>query len=210
MKRNSKINYLILSLIISLFTVSFVPAQQTSKKSFAFEQNEKLGRGVNILGYDPLWKDPSKARMNEKHFKLIKEAGFNNVRIVLSPFRFSMNDTNFTINPFFFTTLDWAIKESLKNKLMVIVDFHEHNAMQKDPLGTKPMFLAMWKQIAAHCKDYPNSVIFEIANEPNMQPGLWNQIHSEAYQIIRKSNPGRTLIIGTVYGNQINFLTDLV
>ncbi len=144
MKINSKTNYLILFFIIYLVSVTIVSAQQTLKNNFAFEQNEKLGRGVNILGYDPLWKDPSKARMNEKHFKLIKEAGFNNVRIVLSPFRFSMNDTDFTINPFFFTTLDWTIKESLKNKLMVIVDFHEHNAMQKDPLVTKPMFLAMW------------------------------------------------------------------
>jgi endoglucanase len=116
-------------------------------------QNKKLGRGVNIIGYDPLWKDSSKARMKEEHFKLIKEAGFSNVRIVISPFKFSMNDSTFTINPTFFTTLDWAIKTALKNKLMAIVDFHEHNAMQKDPLGTKPKLLAMWKQIAEHCKD---------------------------------------------------------
>ena len=25
----------------------------------AFEQNRKLGRGVNILGYDPIWEDRS-------------------------------------------------------------------------------------------------------------------------------------------------------
>jgi len=120
-----------------------------------------------------------------------------------------MNDSAFTINPKFFTTLDWAIKTSLKNKLMVIVDFHEHNAMQKDPLGTKPKLLAMWKQIAEHCKDYPKEVLFEIANEPNMKPEIWNSIHAEAYKILRKSNPKRTLIIGTINGNQIKHLQDL-
>ncbi len=200
---------LLVALIFALFNVSFVMAQGKPGHGFAFEQNAKLGRGVNIIGYDPLWKDASKARMKAKHFKLIKEAGFSNVRIVIAPFKFSMNDSTFTINPDFFKTLDWAIKESLKNKLMVIVDFHQHIAMQKDPLGTKPMFLAMWNQIAEHCKNYANDVLFEIANEPNMKPEIWNDLHSAAYKVMRASNPKRTLIIGPINGNQIKFLKDL-
>ncbi|MBC7417969.1 MAG: cellulase family glycosylhydrolase, partial [Pedobacter sp.] len=157
-------------------------AQTSKDKNYAFKQNAKMGRGLNIIGYDPIWDDFSKARMQEKHFRLIKIAGFNNVRIKISPFRFSMKDANYTIDPKFFTTLDWIIKQSLKNNLMTIVDFHEHIAMEKDPLGTKPMFLAMWRQIAAHCKNYPDDVVFEIANDPNMKPELWNQIHKEAYE----------------------------
>ncbi len=200
-----------LGLFLVLFTTSFgMWAQQTNSDRFAFEQNKKMGRGINIIGYDPIWKDMSKARMQAKHFKEIKDAGFTNVRIKISPFRFSMGDSSYTINPSFFTTLDWIIKQSLANKLMTIVDFHEHGAMEKDPLGTKPMLLAMWKQIAEHCKNLPKEVVFEIANEPNMKPELWNTIHQEAYQIIRKSNPNRTLLIGTVYGNQIQYLKDLI
>lgn len=185
-------------------------AQENPADKFAFEQNKRLGRGVNIIGYDPIWKDASKARMTEKHFKLIKEAGFDNVRIVIMPFKFSMKDANFTIDPTFYTTLDWTIEQALKNKLMAIVDFHEHGAMQKDPIGLKPMFLSMWKQIAEHCKNYSNDVLFEIANEPNMKPEIWNDLHRAAYQIIRESNPARTLLIGPINGNQIMFLKDLV
>jgi endoglucanase len=92
---------------------------------------------------------------------------------------------------------------------MAIVDFHEHVAIEKDPLGNKPKILAMWKQIAEHCKDYPNEVLFEICNEPNMKPETRNEIHQAAYQVIRQSNPKRTLIIGTINGNQIKFLKDL-
>lgn len=197
-------------LIVFLFNafITNTIAQEYNSNEYAFQQNEKLGRGVNIIGYDPIWNDMSKARMQEKHFKLIKEAGFSNVRIKISPFRFSINDS-YTIDPKFFITLDWAIKQALKNNLMAIVDFHEHNAMQKDPMGTKPMFLAMWKQIAEFCKGYSNEVLFEVANEPNMNPETWNQIHEEAYKIIRESNPNRTLIIGTINGNQIKFLKDL-
>jgi endoglucanase len=179
-------------------------------KDFAFEQNKRLGRGVNIIGYDPLWKDTAKARMKEKHFKLIKEAGFSNVRIVIAPFKFALGDSAYSINPVFFERLDWAIKNALKNKLMAIVDFHEHGAMGKDPLGRKPMFLAMWKQIAEHCRNYSNNVLFEIANEPNMKPEIWNDLHSKAYKIIRASNPNRTLLIGSINGNQIKYLQDLV
>ncbi len=199
--------YLSIVTLMTILTGCGVLAQ--NNKNYAFEQNKKLGRGVNIIGYDPIWDDFSKARMQEKHFKLIKEAGFDNVRIKISPFRFSMKDADHTINPKFFKTLDWIIAQSLKNNLMAIVDFHEHGAIEKDPLGTKPMLLAMWKQIATRYSDQPQDVVFEIANEPNMDPELWNQIHKEAYDIIRKSNPNRTLLIGTVYGNQINHLKDL-
>ena len=59
----------------------------TAQTPDAAAQNKRLGRGVNVLGYDPLWKDRQKARFQEKYFRLIKEAGFNHVRVNLHPFR---------------------------------------------------------------------------------------------------------------------------
>jgi endoglucanase len=56
----------------------------------------------------------------------------------------------------------------------------------------------------------PGDVLFEICNEPNMKPEIWNDIHQAAYKILRASNPARTIIIGTIYGNQIKYLKDLV
>jgi hypothetical protein len=44
------------------------------REAYVFEQNRRLGRGVNILGYDPVWRLPSRARMKDKHFALIKQA----------------------------------------------------------------------------------------------------------------------------------------
>lgn len=205
-----KNKYLIIVGFIFLIGTTISKAQNYNTNEYAFEQNKKLGRGVNIIGYDAIWTNASKARMKEKHFKLIKDAGFDNVRIVIMPFKFSLKDEEFSIDPKFYTTLDWAINQALENNLMAIVDFHEHGAMQRDPMGLKPMFLSMWKQIAEHCKAYPNDVLFEIANEPNIKPEIWNEIHSEAYKIIRESNPDRTLLIGPINGNQINYLNDLV
>ncbi|MEQ8238562.1 MAG: cellulase family glycosylhydrolase [Cyclobacteriaceae bacterium] len=205
----AKTALVVLTCFLAFASANQSAAQQVAEEDlFAFAQNERLGKGVNIIGYDPIWNDTAKARMKKKHFRLIKEAGFDNVRIKISPFRFS-RDEKFTIDPKFFTTLDWAIKQSLDNDLMVIVDFHEHGAMQENPISTQPMFLAMWKQIAEFLKDEPDEVLFEVANEPNMDPEIWNDLHAKAHKIIRESNPYRTLLLGPIYGNQIKRLKDL-
>lgn len=184
-------------------------AQAAAGADFAFSQNRKMGRGLNILSADPVWKDPAGARMKDRHFALIKEAGYGNVRIAINPFKFATDQVDFVIDPKFFVTLDWAVRESLKNGLMPIVDLHEHHEMGTNPLAKKKMFLAMWRQIAEHGKDYPPDVLFEICNEPNMKPEIWNELQEAARQIIRESNPQRTLIIGAINGNQIKFLPDL-
>ncbi|MEM2961086.1 MAG: glycoside hydrolase family 5 protein [Candidatus Bathyarchaeia archaeon] len=176
-----------------------------------YEQNRRLGRGMNILGYDPVWKSRSKARMRDKHFRLIKEAGFNSVRIPLHPFRDAAIDERHRIVETWFETLDWAVEQSLSNGLMVILDLHEFRAMGEDPIGNRERFLATWKQIGERYKDLSSEVIFEILNEPNrnMTPELWNRFHSEAMLIIRETNPHRTVIIGPGNWNDINYLDKL-
>ena len=179
--------------------------------NFVYKQNKLLGRGVNIIGYDPLWKSRSKARMQDKHFRLIKEAGFSNVRIPLFPFRDAGIDEKNKITDNWFEALDWAVEQSLSNGLMAILDFHEFETMGQDPMGNKGRFLATWKQLEERYKDYPDKVIFEILNEPNKEltPELWNHFHREALAIIRQENSTRTVIIGPGYWNNISYLEQL-
>ena len=51
------------------------------------EQVAQMRRGVNIVGYDPLWHDAAKGRFKTRHFKIIKDGGFDTVRINLYGFR---------------------------------------------------------------------------------------------------------------------------
>ena len=44
-------------------------------------------RGVNVLGYDPIWQDPTRARCKQRHFRAIREAGFDFIRVNLQAFR---------------------------------------------------------------------------------------------------------------------------
>jgi endoglucanase len=189
----------------------------------AFAQKQRLGRGVNVLGYDPLWKDRQKGRFQEKHFALIRQAGFNNVRINLHPFRDGKMETinkstsfhavadAHIISPAWFETLDWAVQHALATGLMVILDLHEFRAMGDDLAGNQPRYLAAWRHIAEHYKDAPNEVLFELLNEPNKQltAELWNPLLREVLGIVRQSNPRRTVIIGPTSFNNIKDLNKL-
>lgn len=201
-----------------IFLVSFILAclirfasDCYSQNSFAFEQNKKLGKGVNIIGYDDqLWKDYTKGRFKADYFKMIKDAGFSNIRVNLHPF--SHMDKNYKINQNWLNTLDWAVKGGLEAGLMVILDMHEFNAMADDPEAKKEMYLSVWRQLAPRYKDQPNNVIFEILNEPNrkLTVELWNKYLIEVIGIIRETNPGRTLIVGPANWNGIESLSTLV
>ena len=194
-------------LIAMIYFTNDLFAQNVSAK----EQSKKLGRGVNIIGYDQaLWKDHTKGRFKEKYFQMIKDAGFSSVRINLHPF--SHMDKEFQIDPKWLETLDWAVKYGQKANLMLILDLHEFNAMADDPVAKKEMFLSVWRQLALRYKDQDSNVLFEILNEPNQKLNfkLWNTYLADAIKIIRVTNPNRTLIIGPGNWNGIESLPTLV
>lgn len=177
----------------------------------AFTQNQRLGRGVNIIGYDPIWKSRAEGRFQDKHFRLIREAGFNHVRINLHPFRFVGDAPDYTISPAWLETLDWAVAQCQKNGLLAILDLHEFIALAEDPFGLKPKYLAVWRQLSTRYQSASEDVLFEILNEPNnkITPEIWNDYLKEPLAIIRADNPCRTLIIGPAFWNGIDYLQQL-
>ncbi len=182
------------------------------KTTDAFEQNRRLGRGVNILGYDAIWRAPERARFQDRHFKLIKEAGFNSVRINLHPFRDIQATNTWALSQSWLATVDWAVGEAERQGLMVILDLHEYETMGDNPVANKPKFLEFWSQFSAHYKNAPEGVVFEVLNEPSrkLTPPLWNEYLAEALAIIRKTNPNRTVIAGPAFFNSFEHLNELV
>ena len=120
-------------------------AGETSRPSSVmdvFKQNERLGRGVNIIGYDPIWRSMDQARFKTQYFRMIKDAGFSTVRINLHPFRHMERDQNYTLRDSWWHVLNWALENALASDLMVILDMHEFGAMGNDPQSNKVRFLA--------------------------------------------------------------------
>ncbi|MGA2497461.1 MAG: cellulase family glycosylhydrolase, partial [Tepidisphaeraceae bacterium] len=206
------VQYGVLSMFLAAVAASFGPAVRAAETEGVFDIAKRLGRGVNVIGYDPLWKDRTRARFQAEHFKLIHEAGFTHVRIPLHPFRDARRGEGDKIGEDYLKTMDWVVEQTRANKLMVILDFHEFQTMAKDPAANKDRFLAMWGQIAERYKDQADDVVFEILNEPNgtLTPELWNQYLADALAVIRKTNPKRAVIIGPAQWNNINQLDKLV
>lgn len=163
-----------------------------------FEQNRRLGRGINLGN---ALEAPNEGDwgvvLQEVYFDLIKQAGFQSVRI---PVRWSAHvgrTAPFRLEASLLRRVDWAIEQALSRDLAVIVNIHHYDEIMQDAASYRAQFLAIWKQLADHYKDYSYDLCFEILNEPHgsLTPTLWNIYQQEAVALIRESNPHRTLLV---------------
>ena len=172
----------------------------------AFAQTAQMGRGVAVLSEDPGWTDPAKARFKARHFKLIRAAGFDTVRMVLTSF--DHMDASLRLDPVWLAHLDAMVKAGLDQGLTVILDEHDYEICGKDAAICKIKLDAFWTQVAPRFKDAPNKLVFEMLNEPHeaMTAQMWNAQLIETLAIIRASNPTRNVIIGPDNWNGIEAL----
>jgi len=193
---------------LSLCLVLAAVSAQAGDYISAAQQVGLMTRGVNIVGYDPLWRDASQARFKPRHFKILHDGGFNSVRIVLGAFRF-MND-KYELPPSWFATLDGLVKDALAQDLTVILDEHDFWLCGKDVAACRPRLMAFWTQVSEHYKNASGKVVFEILNEPNQAAdAVWNDLLAEGLAVIRKTNPTRNVIIGPAFWNNVGWLDRL-
>ncbi|MGB7979560.1 MAG: glycoside hydrolase family 5 protein [Candidatus Nanopelagicales bacterium] len=171
----------------------------------------QLGRGVNILSGDPIWQSRSEARLTERHLALIRQAGFDHVRINLHPFRDGALDPDPAVSGAWFETLAWAVDAALASGLAVVLDVHEYEVMGRDPTGHRRQFLDAWARIALRFRQAPPQVVYELLNEPSgrLTAPLWNEYLGEALAVVRAVDPVRTVIVGPARSNRIAALDDL-
>lgn len=176
-----------------------------------FSQCRELGRGVNVLGYDPIWNSFEQARFKTEYFSVIRSGGFDTLRLNLFPFSHMGAAPEYRLNDSWWRTMDWVVTNALSAHLNIIIDLHEFESMARDAKGSKDRFLAFWRQVAPHFQNAPPNVSFEILNEPNgeLTPDVWNQYLAEALAVIRESNPTRAVIIGPAFWNSIGHLDEL-
>lgn len=194
--------------ILTTLSVLLLAAAAQAAPS-AREQVARLGRGVNILDYDPLWQDRARARFQPHHFRRIAEGGFRHVRVNLQAFA-HMDAAN-RLAPAWLATLDDIIRQAREAGLMVILDEHDFRFCGKDAAACRVKLLAFWQQVAERYAALHDSILFEILNEPNraLTAQLWNALLAEALAVIRRSNPTRTVVIGPASSNGFRALDQL-
>jgi endoglucanase len=154
------------------------------------ERVEPLGRGINLGNmleadqYEGNWGE----KIEEAYFTLIKNAGFDTVRI---PIRWSIRadqDYPYTINPEFFNRVDQVIGWAKDQDLKIVINMHHYDEIFADPDGHKGRFIEMWRQISERYKNEdPDKFYFELLNEPHDQLTMtkWNSIMNDTIRMLR-------------------------
>lgn len=178
----------------------------------SFEINKKIGKGINLgnaleAPHEGDWELVIKS----EYFKLIKENGFNSVRI---PIRWDTHITNSissTIDENFFKRVDFVVQKALDNNLLVVINVHHFIKLYSSPKKYKESFYTIWKQISDRYCSYSENLIFEILNEPRykLTSRKWNKIIPITIDIIRKKNPERIILFGPAKWNNIEGLKKL-
>ncbi|MGA2172807.1 MAG: glycoside hydrolase family 5 protein [Sedimentisphaerales bacterium] len=180
--------------------VIFAAACTAAEEPNAFTINKMLGRGVNIGGAldgPTATEGEWGVTLREEYFQIIKDAGFNSVRLAIRWNARAAKEPPYTIDPNFFKRIDWAINNCLSRNIPVVLTTHHYDELYSDPNGQKDRFVAIWKQIAERYKDYPNILIFDPLMEAlgKLDADKWNSLLKETIVTVRRSNPNRTIVI---------------
>lgn len=187
------------------------PITQESFAS-ATEIAARLGKGINVgNALDAPAEGDWGVTLQADYFAWIADSGFQTVRI---PVRWSAHADSvkpYKIDAAFMKRVKWAVDQALSNHLQVVLNIHHYQEMMADPAGQEERFLSLWEQISSAFAEYPDSLLFEILNEPRDQLNapLWNSLLTKAIAQIRQTQPRRTLVVGSANWGGIDGLNAL-
>ena len=137
------------------------------------------------------------------------ELGFDTLRL---PVAWSEHlDGSGRIDPAFLARVDEVVGWAERRGLNVIINVHHFRELEEDADAHIPTLLGIWEQLSRHYRLAGDRVIFEVVNEPNgdFTVDLVNAVNRDALRIIRDSNPGRWVILGSgQWGTVTPFLPD--
>ena len=202
---------LLISLLLSACNTQWPPhATPTPNQASIFEINRGLGRGINLGDAleAPHYEGEWTLHLEAEYFPLIAKAGFNSIRVPIRWTAHAQDTPPYTIDSDFFARIDWVLENAKANGLMVVINHHHYEQEMSDPDGQHDKFVAMWRQIATRYADQPQSVVFELLNEPSdkLTAAKWNTLAAELIGVIRESNPTRAIIVGPAEYNKIEAL----
>lgn len=136
--------------------------------------------------------------IQEDHFRVIAEAGFDSVRIPVRWSAHAETDYPYGIDADFMARVTEVVDQALAQDLTVVLNIHHYNEMMSDPDGQTERLLFLWLQIAQQFEAYPDTLILEVLNEPNnvLDVEAWNALQPVIIATIRSIDADRTLVVG--------------
>ncbi|MBR1739254.1 MAG: glycoside hydrolase family 5 protein [Ruminococcus sp.] len=125
--------------------------------------------GGNGVDSETSWL-PNKVKTDEIMIKMVKEAGFNTIRIPVS--WGNHMDENYQVDPAWMDRVQEVVNYGYDNGMFVILNtHHEEWYMPKKSSVDHDLeeLAALWTQIAERFKGYDEHLIFEGVNEPRLR-----------------------------------------
>ena len=170
-------------------------------------QMRDLGRGINIMSHDPFFNVNRGAVFKDRYFHDIAARGFRTVRVPQATAEHA--DAAGRLDPVWLAKMDWVVAEATRNKLNVIID--NNDGCSRQGADCLAWTARIWQNLARHYRSAPNTVLFELYNEPDgaITPDIWNAGLVTILAAIRSSNPTRNVIIGSAHSYNLRDLAEL-
>ncbi len=200
---------LLFAVLCCSLSAAFASELSSSNSESADIVATRLGRGVNVLGYDKYWQQSGGGRFRLDHFAKIRKVGFATVRVNLFTFRHFGQDGR--LNEEWLRKLDAVIVSATASGLNVILDVHDFSECGKAPDACSALLKIIWGQLSSRYVDYGGNVLFELLNEPNnaLTVEKWNELIPDLLKIIRRNDPGRYVLISAANWGKVESLDSL-
>lgn len=181
--------------------------------SFAAEvQQPALMKGLNVAGW---LANARRQPMYTRDFIQIKKAGFDHVRLPVTPEFFGITLEPDSMKNAKLSEVDKGIELAIAYELPVMLDIHPGKAFM-NKLETsddaEKEFIRMWVEFAKRYRKHPaDKLIFELLNEPQYyhREARYNDLVKRTVAAIRAVAPERTLVVGAPNGSSIEGLQKL-
>lgn len=193
------------------YNISPIEPDAVGMSSSAVELASKMNLGWNIgntleaIGGETAWGNPM---VTENLIKLVKQNGFNAIRIPCSWNQYMENRTTAKLKLSWLNRVKQVVEYCVKNDLYVLLNIHydggwlERNCTKEKQDENNAMQKAFWQQIATHLRDFDEHLIFAGANEPDVtdaaQMAVLQSYHQTFVDAVRATggkNSYRVLVV---------------
>lgn len=199
-KKESVVMRLLFLFIFSFFLPVF--SATAAETIIPFDVN----RGVNLGGWVA---NAVRQPLDSRDAALIKNAGFDYVRLPYNPMRFGFdidNPDKKTPIPDI-AALDAAIALMMESGLNVVLDMHINTALRVEIEGNdayEEAMVRLWHYLSARYSALypPNRLAFQLLNEPQYYHKIaaWNRFQKRLWRSVRLAAPKHTIIASPPIG----------
>jgi len=217
---------LMVSLLVSLFTLSMPnkagAAQADSSAGSKMQQYAaamqpgwNLANTFDAPGSETAWGNPV---VTKELIDALVAQGYRSIRIPITWEGRIGSEPDYKLDEAFMKRIQEVIDWSLDAGLYVMINLHHDSNwvfhMTTDHDGVLNRYNAVWKQISAYFRDYPDKLMFESINEPRFSDdwnedtpeyfALLDELNMSFFNIVRKSggnNKERPLVIPSITAN---------